>query len=86
MILHIILAHERAGVRDREVLESPGAELGEVRRILRETGALEEAWAVAEKRGLEAMKLIDGTGLSEDAKDDFRSLLVYMRESLDWYG
>lgn len=83
--LHIILAHERAGVRGREILESPMADLGEVRRILRETGAFEEAWAVAEKRGSEAMELIDGTGLSEGAKGDFRSLLAYMRESLDWY-
>jgi geranylgeranyl diphosphate synthase type I len=81
--LHIILAHKRAGVRG--ILESPGADLGEVRRILRETGALEEAWAVAEKHGSEAMRLIEGTGLSQNAKRDFRSLLAYMRESLDWY-
>ena len=57
-----------------------------VRAIIRECGALEAAKGESRKHAERAKALIAQTGLSDETKRFFSSLISYIEESLDWYS
>jgi geranylgeranyl pyrophosphate synthase len=83
--IHIILAMERASPEERARLNSPGADLGQVKDLLSGTGALEMAKEMADKHRSKALDLIRSTGMDGRTKDMFGYLMDYMGESLKWY-
>jgi geranylgeranyl pyrophosphate synthase len=56
-----------------------------IRRIVRESGALEAAKEKSKEHAEKAKTLIAQTSLSDEAKSFFSSIITYIQESLDWY-
>jgi len=56
-----------------------------VRAVIRESGALETAKEKSREHAEKAKALIAQTGLSDETKRVFSSLITYIQESLDWY-
>ncbi len=56
-----------------------------VRAVIRKCGALEAAKEKSRKHAEKAKALIAQTGLNDDVKEFFSSLITYIEESLDWY-
>ncbi len=83
--LHVILAMDRSSPSDRVALASPSTDLTTIKRILQDTGAVNEAKLVARKHESTALGLIGRTSMSDEAKNLLESLMVYMRDSLKWY-
>jgi len=60
-------------------------DLEQVRAVIRKCGALEAAKEKSRKHAEKAKALIAQTGLNDDVKEFFASLITYIEESLDWY-
>ena len=56
-----------------------------IREMIRKTGGLEAAKKISRKHAERARMLIYQTGLNNDVKEFFDSLIGYIEESLDWY-
>jgi geranylgeranyl pyrophosphate synthase len=56
-----------------------------VRQLLRESGGLDAAKKISKKHAEEARALLTQTRLSEDVKEFFKSFILYIEESLEWY-
>ena len=90
--LHVIYALNSA---DREKSRTLRSLLGKkslsrgdielIRTVIRESGGLEAAKKMSKKHAEEARALIAQTGLHDEAKEFFNSLIAYIEESLDWY-
>ena len=56
-----------------------------IRTVIKESGGLEAAKKTSKKYAEKARALIAQTNLSDDVKEFFNSLIIYIEESLDWY-
>ena len=56
-----------------------------IREMIKKSGGLEAAKEFSRKHAEMAKMLIIQTGLNNDVKEFFRSLISYIEESLDWY-
>ncbi len=56
-----------------------------IRRLVKDSKALDKAKSEALRHASRAKSLISGTGMSSDAKDFFYYLIDFICESLDWY-
>jgi geranylgeranyl pyrophosphate synthase len=90
--LHVIYALHSA---DKEKSEALRCLLGKknlnrgdielVRKVLRESGGLDDAKKTSKKHAEEAKALLAQTSLSDDVKEFFKSFILYIEESLEWY-
>ncbi len=83
--LHILLAMRKASKDQIAVLRQPGGDVEKVRKVLRDTGAIQEAGEMAEGHRSKSLQVLAKTGMTLEAKGLFRSLLEYMNQSLRWY-
>jgi geranylgeranyl diphosphate synthase type II len=60
-------------------------EVETARTIIRETRALEKAKTYTKIHTEKAKTLISNTKLSNEAKQYYNQLLIYIKESLEWY-
>lgn len=70
-----LTSKERVGSDDLEL----------IRMVVRESGALEAAKEKSREHAERAKALIAKTGLSDETKRFFASLIAYIEESLNWY-
>ena len=56
-----------------------------IREVVKKTGGLEAAKKISRKYTETARMLVSQTGLNDDVKEFFNSLIAYIEESLDWY-
>jgi len=90
--LHIVYTLKMGGVKAAKLLRgvrSKGrvsdGELKSVRGLIMRCGALDAAKMRAELHIEKATRLIGKTSMSERSKDFFRSLLSFIKESMEWY-
>jgi geranylgeranyl diphosphate synthase type II len=90
--LHIVYAlnsaHQEKSRTLREILGKKPLSQEErdlIRSAIRESGGLEAAKKTSKKHAEEAKTLIAKTGLHDDVKEFFNSLIFYKEENLDWY-
>lgn len=55
------------------------------RKLLRESGGLDAAKKVSRRHAKQARKILTQTSLTEEVKEFFNSLILYIEESLEWY-
>jgi geranylgeranyl diphosphate synthase type I len=84
--IHIIMAMERASPEQRAGIGFPDADLADVKELLSETGALEEARKMADGHRSRALELLSSTEMDRETCDLFSSLMDYIGKSLKWYG
>ena len=81
-------AHQERSRTLREILGKKPLSQEErdlIRTVIRESGGLEAAKKTSKKHAEEAKTLIAKTGLHDDVKEFFNSLIFYIEENLDWY-
>ncbi len=90
--LHIIYALKSAYPRESKGLKKllgkkniSRDDIELVRTVIRESGGLEAAKNTSKKHAEQARALLDQTNLRNEAKAFFKSLTIYIQESLDWY-
>ena len=90
--LHVICALNSTRVEESETLRGllgkkalAQKDIGLIRDLIKKSGGLEEAKKISRKHSEKAKMLISQTGLDDDVKEFFYSLIGYVDESLDWY-
>jgi geranylgeranyl pyrophosphate synthase len=91
--LHVVYAFQSADEKGlkalKELFESKEINTKKIealKKIIRETGALEKAKGKSREHADKALKLINKTGMSAETKDFFQGFVEYVSESLDWYA
>ncbi len=89
--LHMVYAFQLAGQESQKIREIVGKGevtqegLESIRKVVRETGALEAAKGRSMEHAERAKVLINGTKMKEESKEFFRTFIDYTVQSLDWY-
>ncbi len=86
--LHMVYALKMAKAEEIEGIEKSignREEVERIREIVRTSGALDKAKEKSKKHAEKAVLLIEQTGLDRPTKEFFKSFIVYVAGSLDWY-
>lgn len=90
--LHVVYALEMADKNQIKELrrvfgekEHLKTDLQKVKRIVKETGALDKAKEKSREHAEKASRLIDETKMEGETKAFFKEFIEYIAESLDWY-
>ncbi len=90
--LHVIYALNSADQQKSKALKSllgkkslDRKDIELLRTVIRESGGLEAAKKISKMHAKDARTLIAQSGLNDNVKGFFKSLIAYIEESLDWY-
>jgi geranylgeranyl diphosphate synthase type II len=88
--LHVVYAYCMANQRQLERIKNVAhrdflEDLENIRKVISDCGALENAKIRSREHADSAKKLISKTNMSWEIKDFFLSFIDYVKESLNWY-